>query len=67
MEFKWADVERKSFKKIKKIVASNTLLAYPYFTKKIYIHRDDSDFQIRAVISQKVKPINFYSRKLTKS
>ena len=41
--FKWADIEQKSFDKIKQIVARNTLLIYPDFNKHFDIHRGASE------------------------
>ena len=48
-------------------MARDTLLTYPDFNETFKIHTDDSGLQLGAVISQKVKPISFYSRKLTDS
>ena len=41
------------------------MLAYPDFTQRFDLHTDTSDYQLGAVISQKGRPIAFYSRKLT--
>ena len=62
--FKWTKVEQDSFDEIKWIVVYDTLLDYPYFNKTFKIHTDTSAFQLGAFISQKGKPIDFYSRKL---
>ena len=67
MKFKWTDVEQKASDEIKRTVAHNTLLAYPDFNKRFYIHTDASDYQLGAVIIQEAKPIALYSRKLTKT
>ena len=40
------------------------MLAYPNFDDKLVIHTDASHSQLGAVITQKGKPIAFYSRKL---
>jgi hypothetical protein len=48
----------------KRIIAKETLLAYPNFNKPFTIHTDASHYQLGAVISQDGKPIAFYSRKL---
>ena len=64
-KFEWTKVEQDAFDKIKRIVASNTLLTYPDFNETFKIHTDAIKFQLGAVIIQKVKPISFYSRKLT--
>ena len=46
-------------------MARDTLLTYPDFHEKYKIHTDASAFHLGAVVSQKGKPIVFYSRKLT--
>ena len=43
------------------------LLTYPDFNEKFKIHTDASKFQLGVVVSQKGKPITFYSIKLTNS
>jgi RNase H-like domain found in reverse transcriptase len=48
----------------KKIIAREVMLAYPDFNEPFEIHMDASHYQLGAVISQKGKPIAFYSRKL---
>ena len=48
-------------------MACDTLLTYTDYYKAFKIHTDTSAFQLGTVISQKGKPINFYSRKLTDS
>ena len=53
------------FDEINQIVARNTLLTYPDFNEKSEIHTDASAFQVGAVISHKVKPIDLYSIKIT--
>jgi transposase InsO family protein len=63
--FKWTDVEQKAFDDIKRVLSTETLLAYPQFDKPFVIHTDASDTQLGAVISQDKKPIAFYSRKLS--
>ena len=65
VRFKWTKIEQNTFNKIKRIVDHDTLLTYSYFNEEFKIHTNDSNFQLGAVISQKGKPIDFYSRKLT--
>jgi len=48
----------------KRIIAKETLLAYPNFNKPFKIYTDASHYQLGAVVSQEGKPIAFYSRKL---
>jgi hypothetical protein len=50
---------------MKKIMARETILAYPNFEIPFKVHTDASAYQLGAVISQNGKPIVFYSRKLT--
>ena len=66
-KLKQTKIEQDDFDEIKRIVDLNTLLTYPNFNEIFKIHTDASDFQLGAVISRKVKPIAFYSRKLTGS
>ncbi len=63
-KWKWTDTERAAFEDMKRIIAKETLLAYPDFSKPFVIHTDASHTQLGAVISQDGKPIAFYSRKL---
>ena len=65
--FKLIYLEKKEFYGLKRVVAWNNLLAYPYFNKLLDIHTDDSDHQFDATISQGEKPIAFYSRKWTEA
>ena len=58
-------IEEYAFDKIKRTVARNTLLMYPYFNKAFKIYTDANASQLGAVISHKVKPIALYSIKLT--
>ena len=46
-------------------MARDTLLTYPGFNETFKIHTNASAFQLGAVLIQKGKPIDFYSRKLT--
>ncbi|NJO52629.1 MAG: hypothetical protein HC840_28105, partial [Leptolyngbyaceae cyanobacterium RM2_2_4] len=63
-KWKWGETEQKSFDLMKQILSKNALLAYPDFNEEFVIHTDASHTQLGAVISQKGKPIAFYSRKL---
>ena len=65
MKFKWTDVEQKASDGIRQAVDHDTLSAYPDFNKRLDIHTDASDLNIRAVIIHNEKPIFFYSHKLT--
>jgi hypothetical protein len=64
-KWEWPPEAAASFATIKKIIAQEVLLTHPDFSKPFEIHTDASKYQLGAVISQKGKPIAFYSRKLT--
>ena len=49
---------------MKRIMARETLLAYPDFNKEFHIYTDASKVQLGAVIVQDGRPIAFFSRKL---
>ena len=66
-KFKWTKVEQDAFDVINCIMALDTLLTYPDFNEAFKIHTNASAFQLGAVIIHKVKPIVFYSIKLTDS
>jgi hypothetical protein len=63
----WTPQCDEAFQKMKALIAKETILAYPDFTKKFTIHADASDLQLGSVIMQEGKPLAFYSRKLTKA
>ena len=67
VKWKWTDLEQNAFDTMKRIMARETILAYPNFDKPFEIHTDASAYQLGAIISQDGKPIAFYSRKLTES
>ena len=54
----------KVFDAIKSVIGCEVLLAYPDFNAPFEIHNDASKLQIGAVVSQKGKPIAFYSRNM---
>ena len=64
VKWKWEEEHDKAFCEIKKVMAHETLLAFPDFNKRFTIHTDASKTQLGAVISQEGQPIAFYSRKL---
>jgi len=63
-KWKWTEEHAEAFRKMKKVIAKEVLLAYPDFSKPFVLHTDASATQLGAVISQDGKPIAFYSRKL---
>ena len=64
VKFEWTEECKNAFKNIKIKLSKETLLAYPDFEEEFQIHTDASHTQLGAVISQKGRPIAFYSRKL---
>ena len=66
-KFEWTQVKQDDFDEIKLIVAHDTLLTYTDFNETFKINTNDSALKLGAFITQKGKPIAFYSRKLTVS
>ena len=64
VKFKWTAQAQIAFDEMKRIIAQETLLAYPKFDEIFDIHMDASLLQLGICISQNGKPIAFYSRKL---
>jgi hypothetical protein len=58
---KWTPECQDSFEKMKAIMAKETLVTFPDFTKEFEIHTDASKLQLGACISQGGKPVAFYS------
>ena len=65
VKFKWTKIEQDDFEKIKRIVDRNNLLDYLDFNEGYKIHTNAINYQLGAVITQKVKSTAFYSGKLT--
>ena len=63
IKWNWSKNRQKAFDTIEKLFSRETLLSYPNFTEAFEIHIDASKVQLGSVISQKGKPIAFYSRK----
>ena len=63
-KWQWTEEHQHAFDTIKRIVHEETLLVHPDFNLPFAIHTNASKNQLGAVISQKGKPIAFYSRKL---
>jgi hypothetical protein len=64
VKWKWTTECHESFEKLKVIMAKETLVTFPDFTKEFKVHTDASKLQLGACISQGGKPVAFYSRKL---
>ena len=64
-QFKWTEEQQKAFDELKKIVARETMLYFPDYSKPFDLYTDASDLQLGAVVMQDGHPIAFFSRKLT--
>ena len=64
VKFKWTEEHQKAFDAVKAVIAQETMLTYPDFSKPFHLHADASKIQLGAHITQNEKPIAFYSRKL---
>ena len=64
VKWKWTPEHQESFDKMKALMAKETLVTFPDFSKEFEIHTDASNLQLGACISQDGKPVAFYSRKL---
>jgi hypothetical protein len=65
VKFKWTKKHQQAFDLLKNSLAREVVLAYPDFSVSFEIYTDASKYQIGSVITQKDKPLAFYSRKLT--
>jgi hypothetical protein len=63
-KFLWGPAQQKAFEEIKRKLAREILLQFPDFNEPFIIHTDASKNQIGGVISQRGKPIAFYSKRL---
>ena len=61
----WTPEAEKAFEDIKKIIAEDAMLHYPDFNQVFEIHTDSSDYQMGAIISQKGRPMTYWSKKLS--
>jgi hypothetical protein len=63
-KFTWGPEQQQSFEAVKRVIAQDTMLRFPDFTKPFEIHTDASHTQLGGVISQEGKPLAFFSRTL---
>ena len=63
-KFTWLPIHQEASKRIKQVIGKAVTLAYPYFNETFDIYTDSSDKQLGRVITQKGRPLAFYSRKL---
>ena len=61
----WNEVHQKAFDDVKATIAKDVVLAYPDFNEEFEIYTDGSTKQLGAVITQRGRPLAFFSRKLT--
>ena len=64
VKWKWTQLHQDSFEQMKALMAKETLVTFPDFSKEFEIHTDASKLQLGACISQGGRPVAFYSRKL---
>jgi hypothetical protein len=67
VKFKWTTEHQQAFNSIKNSLACEVVLTYLDFSVPFEIYTDTSKYQIGSIITQKDKPLAFYSRKLTDS
>jgi hypothetical protein len=65
VKFEWTKKHQQAFDSLKNSLARQVVLAYPDFKVPFEIYTDASKYQMGSVITQKDKPLAFYSRKLT--
>jgi hypothetical protein len=61
----WDEVHQRAFDHVKATIARDVVLAYPDYSEVFEIYTDASSEQLGAVITQKNRPIAFFSRKLS--
>ena len=64
VKYEWKDEHQTCFDAIKRVIGCKVLLAYLDFNYPFEIHTDTYKIEIGAVISQKGKPVAFYSQKI---
>lgn len=66
-KIEWTKEMDEAFIQIKQMISDEVFLTYPDWSIPFDVHTDASDKQLGAVVSQKGKPIAFFSRRLSKS
>ena len=64
VKYDWKDEHQKCFDSIKRVIGCEVWLAYPDFNAPFEIHTEASKLKIGTFVSQKGKPIAFYSQKI---
>ena len=67
VQYEWKNYHQKCFDAIKQVIGRELFLAYPDFNTPFETLTNAYKIHIGAVISQKGKPIAFYSRKMNSS
>jgi hypothetical protein len=63
----WDPIHQQAFENVKADIAKVTVLAYLDLSKPFEIYTDTSSTQLGAVITQDIRPIAFFIRKLSKT
>ena len=58
----WDPVHQQAFDDVKAAIAKEVTLAYPNYSEEFEIYTDGSKKQLGAVITQKNRPLAFFSR-----
>ncbi len=61
----WDEVHQRAFDHVKATITKDVVLAYPDYSEVFEIYTDASSKQLAAVITQKNRPIGFFSRKFS--
>jgi hypothetical protein len=61
----WDEIHQQAFDLVKTTIARDVVLTYPDYSEKLEIYTDASNSQIGSVITQKNRPLAFFSRKLS--
>jgi hypothetical protein len=60
-------VHQQAFDDVKAVIAKVVTLAYPNYSEEFEINADGSKKQLGAVITQKNRPLTFFSHKLSEA
>ena len=61
----WDEVHQKSFDLVKATIVQDLVLAYPDYSEPFEIYTEASATQLEALITQKNRPLSFFSRKFS--